>query len=150
MSKCWLCEFNQEAEAIRMSQFMSDNAAYMGIAQMARAIHNRLQELDPDGAGHSIPDIEEHIKSHVLIPNVKVSVILRSLILLLDKLEGGLLTTGDDDITIIDAKNVGIYLKLVSEIMQIYKTGECNRLMFSDNCGTSGMENSLSKKRKGI
>jgi len=148
MSKCWLCEYNQEPEAVKLSQFLSDNAAFMGTHQIVRIIHARLKEIDPHGAGHSESDIEEHIKSHVLIPQVKVTVMLRSLIMLMDKLESGLMCTGEDDITIIDAKNVGIYLKLVNEIMQIYKTGETNKLMFADGHISAPQETVGAKKKR--
>lgn len=127
-----MCEYNTDPEAIKLSRFLADNAPHMGIDQLTNALYDRLHTIDPEGPGHDHADIKAHIQNHVLIPSVKISSVLRSLILLLDKLEAGLVNTSDEDVTIIDAKNVGIYLKTVNEIMQIYKTGECGKMMFGD------------------
>jgi hypothetical protein len=57
---------------------------------------------------------------------------MRSLLKLSDKLEG--ITTAYDPETgetVVDGKNVSVYLKVVSEIMQMYRTGEVNRLLFA-------------------
>jgi hypothetical protein len=134
---CWLCDHNMEAEVVKISQFISDQAPYMGSEQMTQIVFQRLQEIDPDGKGHSLSDIKDHIQSHILSPSVRISNMLRALTMLLDRLEGALFTTSEDDTTIVDAKNVGIYLKVVNEVMQLYKTGECNKLMFGDNTNCS-------------
>lgn len=132
MSRCWLCEFNKDAEAIRMSRFLMENSASMGIEQLAQCVHERLVEVDPNGQGHSMEQVKEHITLHILTPNVKVACILRSLINLMDKLEQSLITVNEDETTVIDSKNVSIYLKVISEIMQIYKTGDCSKLTFAE------------------
>jgi hypothetical protein len=136
---CWLCEYNNDPEAMRLGKFLADNAPHMGIEQLTNAIYERLNMVDPNGMGHEKEDIRNHIQTHVLTPSVKISCVLRALIQLLDKLENGLLSTGDDNITIIDAKNVGVYLKIVSEVMSIYKNGDCNKLMFGDVTHSTSM-----------
>jgi hypothetical protein len=132
---CWLCEYNKETEAKNLTKFLSDNVANMGTDQIAQCIHERLEEIDPNGEGHSFEQVKEHILLHVVIPNVKIAGIIRSLTGLMDRLETMLMNTAEDDTVVIDAKNVGIYLKVVNEVMQIYKTGNSNRLMFSDTVG---------------
>ena len=130
---CWLCEFNREEEAVRLLRFLSDNAALMSTDQLAQAVHQRLEEIDPNGNGHSLAEVKEHILTHTLIPSIKISGVLRSLLLLLDRLDSTLMMTSDEDgTTVIDAKNVAVYLKVVNEIMQIYKTGDTTKLMFAD------------------
>lgn len=130
--KCWLCEYNKEPEAVKLSKFLTDHAAFMGLEQLAQSIHERLIEIDPEGEGVDLESVLEHINNHVLSPSVRVSNILRSLLGLANKLENTLMVTGEDDITVVDAKNVTVYLKVVNEIMQLYKTGEHNKLMFHD------------------
>ena len=149
-SRCWLCEYNQEEAAIKLSRFIAENAAYMGFEQISNIVYEKLNELDPDGGGHTLPDVQDHIKNHVLTPSVKISGVLRSLVALLAKLESGLMTNGEDDMLILDSKNISIYLKVVDQILQIYKTGECERLMFGNTNGISGApcENLVSGKRK--
>ncbi len=130
--KCWLCEYNKEPEAVKLAKFLTDNAAFMGVDQLAQSIHERLLEIDPEGEGIDFGSVLEHINNHVLSPSVRVSNILRSLLELANKLENTLMVTGEDDVTVVDAKNVTVYLKVVNEIMQLYKTGEHNKLMFHD------------------
>ena len=51
---------------------------------------------------------------------------------LTDKLEG--ITTSVDPETgqtVVEAKNVTVYLKVVSEVMQMYRTGEVGRMLFA-------------------
>jgi hypothetical protein len=133
MSRCWLCEYNKEEEAIKLSKFINDNIPHMGLAQISHAVSERLNEVDRDGEGHSPEMIAEHIKQHVLSPHVKVACMLRSLTGLLDKLEDGIICENEETgVTEIDSKNVLAYLKVVNEIMQIYKTNDCSKLMFAD------------------
>jgi hypothetical protein len=57
---------------------------------------------------------------------------MRSLLKLTDKLEG--ITTSVDletGQTVVEAKNVAVYLKVVSEVMQMYRTGEVSKLLFA-------------------
>ena len=135
MSRCWLCEYNKDKEAVNLAKFLNENAPCMGTDQLAQAIHERLEEIDPGGDGHSIAEVKEHILLHVVTPTVRISSILRSMVVLLYRLEGNLMNVSDDDTTMIDAKNVAIYLKVVSEIMAIYRTGDCSRLTFADMHG---------------
>jgi hypothetical protein len=57
---------------------------------------------------------------------------MRSLLKLSDKLEG-ITTSVDPDTgqTVVEAKNVTVYLKVISEVMQMYRTGEVSRLLFA-------------------
>jgi hypothetical protein len=115
---------------------VSDNIGHMGLPQLVENVYERLHAVDPDGDGHTREMIQEHIRQHVLAPHVKVACMLRSLTGLLDKLEEGMITTNEEtDCTEIDSKNVLAYLKVVNEIMQIYKTSDCNKLMFAETTG---------------
>ena len=133
MSRCWLCEYNKDPEAIRMSRFLIENASNMGIEQMAKSVHERLAEVDPHGNGHSIEDVKEHIKLHIVTPTIKISCMLRALIALMDKLEDSLMDVRDDGTPVVDSKNVAVYLKVVSEIMQIYRSGDLGKMTFAEH-----------------
>jgi hypothetical protein len=59
---------------------------------------------------------------------------LRSLLKLTDRLEG--VTSSVNEETgelVVDAKNVSIYLKVVGEVMQMYRTGEVSKLLFAQD-----------------
>lgn len=135
MSRCWLCEYNKDKEAVKMAKFLNENAPSMGTDQLAQAISEHLEDVDPNGEGHTVAEVKEHILLHVVTPTVRVSSLLRSMVVLLYRLEGSLMNAADDDTTMIDAKNVAIYLKVVSEIMSLYRTGDCSKLTFADSQG---------------
>lgn len=133
MSKyCWLCEYNCEPEARKINKFLSDNAGTMGVAQMASAVHNLLRGFIQDQNGIEIETIREHINTHTLMPSVRVANILRSLLSLNEKLSTILSSEDEDGNVVIDNKNVNAYLKVTDEIMQMYKSGNVNRLLFSE------------------
>jgi hypothetical protein len=82
--------------------------------------------------GIGLDEVREHIMVHTLSPSVRMACILRSLLRLTDKLEG--ITTSVDPETgqtTVEAKNVSVYLKVISEVMQMYRTGEVSRLLFA-------------------
>lgn len=129
---CWLCEYSDDAVARSISKFISDQAVTMGPDLMAERVHELLIEKCPMCDGIGLDDVREHIVSHTLCPAVRVACIMRSLLKLSDKLES--ITTSFDPATgrtEVDAKNVSVYLKVVSEVMQMYRTGEVSKLMFS-------------------
>lgn len=131
---CWLCDYNREPEARKVNKFLSENAGTMGVPQMAAAVHDVLTSVMPDCAGIDLDIITEHITSHTLMPAVRVAGILRSLLDLNTKL-GTILSSEDEEgNVVIDSKNVSSYIKVTDQIMQMYKSGDVNRLLFSDSC----------------
>lgn len=136
--RCWMCEFNTEPEARKLTQFIVDHSGSMGVDQIAIAVSESLITLFPDACGTSLAEVTEHIADHTLTPSVRIACILRSLLHLSDRLGSTLACVDECGNVVVDAKNVGVYLKVVSEIMQTYKTGDINRLMFSDPANAAG------------
>jgi hypothetical protein len=132
MPRCWLCEYSKEPEAHKLMSFLVENAGKMGVPQLAAAIHESLTLVDPSAEGISLEDVTEHITSHNLMPAVRVASILRALLTLTDRLGTILMCADEEGNTLVDAKNVGVYLKVVNEVMQMYKTGDVNKLLFAD------------------
>jgi hypothetical protein len=130
--RCWLCEFSDDPVARSLSRFITDQAVIMGPELMAERVHETLIEKCPMAEGIGLDEVREHIMVHTLCPSVRVACILRSLLKLTDKLEG--ITTSVDPETgqtVVEAKNVTVYLKVVSEVMQMYRTGEVGRMLFA-------------------
>ena len=137
-SYCWLCDYNREPEACRINKFLIDNAGTMGVPQMAAAVHEVLASYMPDSPGVDIATITEHISAHTLMPAVRVAGILRSLLSLNDKLSTILSSEDEEGNVVIDNKNLNAYLKVTSEIMQMYKSGNVSRLLFADAMSETG------------
>ena len=131
MQYCWLCDYNREPEARMVTQFIAENAGNMGVPQLAAAVHDVRASSMPDGEGIGIDVIKEHIAGHTLMPAVRVAGILRSLLDLSDKLSHTLTTTDEEGNTTIEKRNVEAYLKVTAEIMQMYRSGNVNRLLFA-------------------
>jgi hypothetical protein len=132
MPRCWLCEYSDDPVARSLTQFMAEQAVTMGPELMADRVHEALIESCPMAEGIGLDEVREHIGSHMLHPGVRVACIMRSLLKLSDKLEG--ITTSYDPETgqtVVEGKNVAVYLKVVSEVMQMYRTGEVSRLLFA-------------------
>jgi len=132
MPRCWLCEYSDDPVARSLTQFMAEQAVTMGPELMADRVHEALIESCPMAEGIGLDEVREHISSHMLHPGVRVACIMRSLLKLSDKLEG--ITTSYDPETgqtVVEGKNVAVYLKVVSEVMQMYRTGEVSRLLFA-------------------
>jgi len=102
-------------------------------------VHETLIQHYPAEAGVGLEEVRQHILLHTLCPSVRVGCILRSLLKLSDRLES--ITTYVDTDTgevVVDAKNVSVYLKVVGEIMQMYKTGEVSKLLFAQDPKNNG------------
>ncbi len=130
--RCWLCEYSDDPIARSLAKFISEQAVTMGPDLMSERVHEVLVEKCPMADGIGLDEVREHIMTHTLCPCVRVACIMRSLLKLSDKLEG-ITTSVDPDTgqTIVEAKNVTVYLKVVSEVMQMYRTGEVSRLLFA-------------------
>lgn len=130
--RCWLCEYSDDAVARSLTKFIADQAVTMGPELMAERVHEALVERCPMADGIGLDEVREHIMMHTLCPSVRVACIMRSMLKLVDKLEG-VTTTVDPETgqTVVESKNVTVYLKVVSELLQMYRTGEVNRLMFA-------------------
>lgn len=127
-----MCEYSDDPIAGSLTRFITDQAVTMGPELMAERVHESLVEKCPMSEGIGLEEVREHIMVHTLCPSVRVACIMRSLLRLTDKLEG-ITTSVDPDTgqTVVEAKNVTVYLKVVSEVMQMYRTGEVSRLLFA-------------------
>ena len=131
MEDCWLCHNHAHAEAKKMHAFMFQSVASVSSECMADLISQHLQTVDPTGQGTSKAVVQSHIQGgHLLSPSLQMAHTLRSLFKLRDTIYGMILVQDEDGGVTVDARNMANYLKVVSEILQVYKTGEVDRLMY--------------------
>lgn len=129
--RCWLCEYSMDPLAQQINKYMIENAGTMGPTQMAICIHEKLVQTDPDAEGIGLDDVLEHINNHTLNPSVRMSIMLRTLLDLSEKLSTMLIVRDGTQYSV-ENKNVSTYLKVVNEINQMYRTGEPTKLLFAD------------------
>ena len=126
---CWLCHNSNHELAQRMHQFMLSNVSTVSAEAMAEMVSKELVELETIGT--SKHEVLKHIQGgHLLNPALQISHILRCLLDLRDTLHKMLIVEDDNGIKTVDARNMAVYLKVTSEIMQVYKTGEISKLLY--------------------
>ena len=79
-----------------------------------------------------------HLREHMLTPNVRMASIVRSLITLAETLRCTLQQIDEDTGEVmVDIKNTELYLKVISQIHNVYKT-EGARMLFSGTASAGG------------
>jgi hypothetical protein len=79
------------------------------------------------------------LREHVLLPNVRMASIVRSLITLAETLRCTLQQIDEETGEVmVDVKNTELYLKVISQIHNIYKT-EGSRMLFGGVNGSHGV-----------
>jgi hypothetical protein len=131
-SKCWLCLNNTDPTSQKLHSFMLQNISSIGVDAMTDMMHTHLQKIAPDCEGTSKMEIKEHIqKGHLLSPSLQISHILRSLLDLRDTLHSMLISEDENGIKTVDARNMSVYLKVIAEIMQVYRMGDMSKMLFA-------------------
>ena len=136
-SNCWLCRNCTTDDVKSFHSFMIEKAHSVDAHEMAAHMREHLDSqslrgaLDDDEVP-SVEDIQLHIKRHVLHPAVRVAQILRNLLELADTLQELVSGRGEDGLPLVDVRTVTVYLKVISEIMQIYKTADLSKMLFAD------------------
>ena len=122
-----------------MHTFILQNISKISTRSITDMVVNQITRLEPEGNRETIKaQVREHIEGkHILCPSLQVAHILRSLLDLKETLQGMIFSEDENGIRTVDAKNMAIYLKVISEIMQVYKTGEVSKLMFASEEKTS-------------
>ena len=133
MSECWLCVNNKHEEAQKMHAFMLQNISTIGAEAMADMIAKHLRGVDPDALGITKAHVQRHIQGgHILSPSLQVAHSLRSLLELRDALHEMLIVEDENGVRTVDSRNMGSYLKVISEIFQVYRSGEIGKIISGD------------------
>jgi hypothetical protein len=136
-SSCWLCRNCTTDDVRTFHSFMVEKAHCVDAHEMAAHMRDHLesQKHNSEMEEEDLPsaeDIQQHIKRHVLHPSVRVAQILRNLLELADTLQELVSGRGEDGLPLVDVRTVTVYLKVISEIMQIYKTADLSKMLFAD------------------
>ena len=136
MSGCWLCQNAGEDDVVNFHAFAVQKAHVVEPLTMCQYFHEQLVEKTEITDMDTLPtvqEIQQHLNSHVLHPTVRVSHILRSLLDLSETLKSVAITKAEDDSPLIDVRTVALYLKVVSEIILLYKTADPTKMLFATN-----------------
>ena len=139
-ARCWMCENCTTEDVRNFHRFAVEKAHIVDAAEMAAHMREHLlaaAEEAPGGelAGRALPTAHEiltHVSRHVLHPSVRVASILRNLLELAEMLRELIMSRADDGTPLIDVRTVTVYLKVIAEIMQIYRSADMSRMLFND------------------
>ena len=129
---CWLCENAQREEAKRAHEFMVERIHAVVPRCMAKSIAEHLTR-SLGGTDEGLPcegEVLVHIERHVLHPQVRLGTTLRNLVELSENLREVVSTRGEDDTPLVDVRAASLYLKVVSEVMQVYRNTDPSKLLF--------------------
>lgn len=130
LHKCWLCTFSGCNVAKRILEFVSANAGTMDPVILADQIKREVRRYYPHAIGIERGSVLRHMREHILLPNVRMASIVRSLIGLAETLRGTLHQIDDDTGDVmVDVKNAELYLKVINQIHSVYKT-DGTRMLF--------------------
>ena len=127
---CFMCRFNNTPSVRTLHTYMVENVGVSTPDHMSLEMASKLEGLHPDADPASISQAMclQHLKHHTLTPIIRIGMMLRSLLHLSDQMAIKLDRLEED----VDLKLVETYLKLQTQILNIYKTPDANKLLFSD------------------
>ena len=132
MEPCWLCHHTHTEDAKTIAAFISENAGCASAQCIALQVAEDLQDKFPEQPGTSVEAVLRHIETHTLHPTFRIASMLRGLLRLSDDMGHSLRQVDEEGRVLLDLKQVEIYLKVQSQIMQIYRTSETNKLLFAE------------------
>ena len=122
-----MCQYTHTSDAKTISAFITDNVGSISHLCIALQVAEDLQDRYPDAEGTSVEAIIKHIESHTLHPTCSIATMLRNLLKLSDDLQT--ILKQDENA---DSKTIDIYLKVQSQIIQIYRLNETSKMLFSE------------------
>jgi hypothetical protein len=142
-----MCDHIASDEVRDFHTFAVREAHVVDTLSMARYMHQQLHlsavEADEDesediavvvAADPALPTVEEintHLRLHVLHPRLRTAHVLRSLVDLSENLREVVVSRAEDDSPLIDVRTAAVYLKVVSELMQVYRTADPSKMLFN-------------------
>lgn len=126
-----MCKHANHEEVVKMQDFIIQSAQHVTVPVMAASINSHLQNtLTAEENIPSCAEIAIHIERHMLQPQVRVACMMRNVIDVSENLREVVATRAEDDTPLVDVRAAALYLKSVSEIMQLYKASDPTKLLF--------------------
>ena len=128
---CWLCTYQGESLGKRLNHFIVKHIGVMDISCIARQVSDYLYLNDEKADGISVEIVHEHISKHMLHPRVRIAVMLRQLLEFSTFLQTTLVVQ-DSGMCTIEKSNTELYLKVIGQIMQLYRADTQGMLFTED------------------
>lgn len=128
---CWLCSYQGNLLGKQLNDFVVKNIGYMEINCISQQVSDYVLLREPEALKASKDDVYLHIHDHMLHPKVRMAVMLRQLLEFAGLLQNSIVVR-EGDLCTIDKSNAELYIKVIGQIMTIYKA-DPNAMLFSDD-----------------
>ena len=117
---CWLCSYQGETLGKQLNEFIVKNIGFMDMNCISQQVSDYLLLKKPEAEKAAKDDVFAHIHTHMLHPKVRMAVMLRQLLELAGLLQDNIVVR-DGELCSIDKSNAELYLKIIGQIMTLYK-----------------------------
>jgi len=128
---CWLCTFQGEQLGRRLNHFIVKHIGVMDMQCIAQQVSDFLLLQENEAEGADKDTVLEHISRHMLHPRVRIAVMLRQLLEFSCIIQTTLIVQ-DNGMCIVEKSNTELYLKLIGQIMQLYRA-DTQGMLFADD-----------------
>ncbi len=128
---CWLCSYQGNPLGKQLNDFIIKNIGYMEINCISTQVSDYVLLREPDALNVSKENVYSHIHSHMLHPKVRMAVMLRQLLEFAGLLQTSIVVR-EGELCTIDKSNAELYLKVIGQIMTLYKADPTG-MIFSDD-----------------
>ena len=132
---CWLCTFQGEPLGKKLNEFIVKHIGLMDMHCISQQVSDFLLLNESAAPCASKDHVFIHISIHMLHPKVRTAVMLRQLLDFSGLLQTSLVVT-EGGICTFDKANAELYLKVINQIMTLYKA-DTHSMLFSDEEKTS-------------
>lgn len=128
---CWICSYQGNILGKRLNDFIVKNIGYMEINCIAQQVSDYVLLTEPEAIAATKDDVYTHIHAHMLHPKVRIAVTLRQQLEFAGLLYNNMVVR-EGDMCTIDKGNSELYLKVIGQILTLYKL-DPNTLAFADD-----------------
>ena len=133
---CWLCTYQGEALGSKLNAFVIRHIGIMDMHCIARQVSDFLLLNEPSAEEATKDIVYEHIAKHMLQPRVRLAVMLRQLLDFSALLQSSIIISDAESCTV-DKSNAELYLKVINQIMTLYKADTSGMLFADDETTTT-------------
>ena len=135
---CWLCAFQGEPLGKKLNEFIVKHIGVMDMHCISQQVSDFLLLSEPNATDAKKSNVYAHISVHMLHPKVRTAVMLRQLLDFSGLLQSSLVVN-EGGLCTFDKANAELYLKVINQIMTLYKA-DTHAMLFSDedNNGKAG------------
>jgi hypothetical protein len=139
---CWLCTYQGETLGKKLNDFIVKHIGVMDMHCISRQVSDFLILSEPAAEDAGADIVYEHVSKHMLHPRVRMAVLLRQLLEFCALLQTSIVVQ-DAGLCTVDKSNAELYLKVIGQIMTLYKADTQCMLFSEEDKSLAGKESAM-------